>query len=78
MLGIDPLYVANEGKMVVIVAPHECETALQVLKQSRYGTQAKVIGRVLDGRAGRVTLRTAFGNSRILRLHHGELLPRIC
>jgi hydrogenase expression/formation protein HypE len=70
--------VANEGKMVVILPSLHVGAALDALRRSPYGTNAVEIGRVLDGPAGRVMVRTPFGNRRILLLHHGEILPRIC
>lgn len=78
LLGLDALYVANEGKMVVVIPSEESSAALAALKKSRYGQGAAIIGHVADGPPGRVTVKTPFGNRRVLTLHHGELLPRIC
>ncbi len=77
-LGLDPLTVANEGKMVVIVPPGEADRALAIIRGSRYGERAVAIGTVLPGPAGRVQVRTAFGTARLLEMPTGELLPRIC
>ena len=77
-LGLDPLTVANEGKMVVMVPPAESERALAVIRSSRYGQGAARIGTVLPSPAGRVQVRTSFGTARLLEMPAGELLPRIC
>lgn len=78
LLGLDPLYAANEGKMVVIVAPEQAEAALAALRAHPLGAEAALIGRVQDGPAGRVLLRTALASHRILDRHVGEQMPRIC
>jgi len=77
-LGLDPLTVANEGKMVVVVAASDAQQALQVIQASRYGQGAQIIGAVKEGPAGRVQVRTIFGTARLLEMPSGELLPRIC
>ena len=77
-LGLDPLTVANEGKMVVVVAPADAGRALQIIKTSRYGQSAQVIGEAKEGPAGRVQVRTVLGTARLLEMPAGELLPRIC
>jgi len=77
-LGFDPLTVANEGKMVVIVPAAEAAAALSIIRRSRYGENAAHIGTVLAGPPGRVQIRTPFGTARLLDLPTGELLPRIC
>jgi hydrogenase expression/formation protein HypE len=77
-LGLDPLTVANEGKMVVVVAASDAQRALQVIKDSRYGQAAQIIGEVKEGPAGRVQIRTVLGTARLLEMPSGELLPRIC
>ena len=77
-LGFDPLTVANEGKMVVIVPAAEAGAALDIIRGSRYGEHAAHIGTVLGGPPGRVQVRTPFGTARLLDLPAGELLPRIC
>ncbi len=78
MLGFDPLYIANEGKVIVIVPPEEAEPALAALQSHPYGRNAALIGRVQPDPAGRVLLRTAIGGTRILDMLAGEMLPRIC
>jgi hydrogenase expression/formation protein HypE len=78
LLGLDPLYAANEGKMVAIVAAEQAEAALAALRAHPLGAEAALIGRVQQGPAGRVLLRTALGSHRILDRHVGEQMPRIC
>jgi hydrogenase expression/formation protein HypE len=77
-LGLDPFTVANEGKMVVVVAPRDAERARRLIQASRYGQEAQVIGEVKDSPAGRVQVRTVLGTARLLEMPSGELLPRIC
>ncbi len=78
MLGFDPLYVANEGKMVVVVPPEESPAALQAIRASRYGEKAVKIGEVLERQTAAVLLKTAYGTRRRLEPLSGEMLPRIC
>lgn len=78
MLGFDPLYLANEGKAIVILPDKFSNQALEILKTSPYGTMAMRIGSVLSQNPGRVLLKTAYGSTRILDMLSGELLPRIC
>jgi hydrogenase expression/formation protein HypE len=78
ILGLDPLYLANEGKIVAIVPPHEVEAALAAMRAHALGAEAAMIGRVHEGEPGRVTMRTGFGGSRIVDMLVGEQLPRIC
>lgn len=78
ILGLDPLYLANEGKLVAIVPAEQAEAALAALRRDQRGREAAAIGRVADGEPGRVTMRTAFGGSRIVDMLVGEQLPRIC
>jgi hydrogenase expression/formation protein HypE len=78
MLGLDPLYVANEGKLVAVVAPEKVETILNLMRRNRYGTESAIIGEVKEGHAGRVILKTRLGASRIIDMLSGDLLPRIC
>jgi len=78
MLGFDVLHVANEGKMVVIAAAADAEKVLEAMKAAPHGEESRVIGRVLAGPAGQVTLRTAHGTTRLIDKPAGELLPRIC
>ena len=78
MLGFDPLYVANEGKLVAIVAPEDADRLLATVLQNQYGKNAAIIGEVTANRPGRVVMNTCFGTSRIIDMPSGELLPRIC
>jgi hydrogenase expression/formation protein HypE len=77
-LGMDPLYIANEGKMVVIVDPGDADKVIQSMKNNKYGKDSRIIGKVLKKREGLVVLKTEIGTSRILDLHYSEQLPRIC
>jgi len=78
ILGIDPLYVANEGKLVAVVAPEETEAALNALRSHELGRDAQVIAEVHDDPPGLVLLETAFGGSRVVDMLAGDPLPRIC
>ncbi|MEI7846575.1 MAG: hydrogenase expression/formation protein HypE, partial [Chloroflexota bacterium] len=78
MLGFDPLYVANEGKLLCIVAPQDASQVLAVMKKTRYGEDAVIIGEVLAEPKGRVLLKTALGSTRVVDMLSGEMLPRIC
>lgn len=78
MLGFDPLYVANEGKVIVIVPADEAEAALQAMQKHPYGKNARKIGIVNADPAGRVLLKTQIGATRVLDVMAGEMLPRIC
>lgn len=78
LLGIDPLYVANEGKVVIVVPPDEADAALQALRAHPLGVNASVIGTVTAEPSRIVMVRTAFGGERIVDLLVGDPLPRIC
>jgi hydrogenase expression/formation protein HypE len=78
LLGLDPLYVANEGILVAAVADHEAQRALTVLQSFECGRQAALIGRVRSAPAGLLALRTILGTERIIDMPVGEQLPRIC
>ena len=78
ILGLDPLYVACEGRMVAFLPEAQAEQALALLRVHPEGAGAAIVGRVLEGPAGRVTLRTTLGTARLLDLLSGEQLPRIC
>lgn len=78
LLGLDPLYVANEGKVVVGAAPEAAERALAALRSHPLGRDAAIIGRVTRSHAGRVVLQTPLGAHRLLDMLSGEQLPRIC
>jgi hydrogenase expression/formation protein HypE len=78
MLGLDPLEVANEGKVVVVVRPEDAEVALHLMRQDPLGVEASIIGRVQPVADGRCELRTTIGGCRIIQKPYGEQLPRIC
>jgi hydrogenase expression/formation protein HypE len=78
MLGIDPLYVANEGKLVALVHPEDAEAVLERMRHHRYGKNAAIIGEVRPDHPGRVVMKTTLGASRIVDMLVGDPLPRIC
>lgn len=78
LLGLDPLYVANEGKLVAIVAPEAADRIVSAMRRTPLGVDAAIIGTVGERRAGLVTMKTAFGSTRIVDLLTGDQLPRIC
>ena len=78
MLGFDPLYLANEGKAIVVVPEEFANQALGILRKHPYGTMATRIGSVYSENPDQVLLETAFGTTRILDMLAGEILPRIC
>ena len=78
LLGLDPIYVANEGKLVAVVAPGDADKVLAQMKQHNYGRDAVIIGEVTREHPGKVIMRTKLGPSRIVDMLSGELLPRIC
>lgn len=78
MLGLDPMYVANEGKLVAIVAPESAADVLTAMRAHPLGRGASWIGRVTDTNSGWVTMRTAFGTTRVVTMLAGDQLPRIC
>ncbi len=78
MLGLDPLYMANEGKLILILPSESAQKALHALQNHKYGRFATLIGYVLEKSNGKVWLRTTFGTTRILDMLSAELLPRIC
>jgi hydrogenase expression/formation protein HypE len=78
ILGIDPLYVANEGKLVAIVAPEAADDALAALRAHSLGAGAAVVGEVVADPPAMVLLHTAFGGSRVVDMLAGDPLPRIC
>jgi hydrogenase expression/formation protein HypE len=78
MLGLDPLYIANEGKLVAIVSEKMAEKILMAMRSNELGKDAAVIGKVVAEHPGMVTARTAIGGMRVVDLPAGELLPRIC
>jgi hydrogenase expression/formation protein HypE len=78
ILGLDPLYVANEGKLLALVASEAAETLLKRMRENRYGKDACIIGEVKKEPQGIVAMRTGFGGTRIVDMLVGEQLPRIC
>jgi hydrogenase expression/formation protein HypE len=78
LLGFDPLYLANEGKLLAFVAPEHAGRILDVIRQNEYGRDAAVIGEVVADQPGRVTMQTRIGGNRIVDMLTGEQLPRIC
>ncbi len=78
MLGLDPFYIANEGKLVAIVPEESAEAVLAAMRAHEHGREAAIIGRVTDEHPGLVTARTLIGGQRVVDLPAGELLPRIC
>jgi hydrogenase expression/formation protein HypE len=78
LLGLDPFYIANEGKLVAVVAAEDAEPVLAAMKRNRYGSEATVIGEVVKEHPGQVVMKTSLGASRIIDVPVGELLPRIC
>ncbi len=78
ILGLDPLYVANEGKLVAIVAPELADAIVARMRENRLGRDACIIGEVKDEPNGIVAMQTSFGGTRIVDMLAGEQLPRIC
>lgn len=78
LLGLDPLYVANEGKLICICAPQDSQKLLAVMHSHPLGREAAIIGEVIDDQNGFVQMQTSFGGSRIVDWLAGEQLPRIC
>ena len=78
LLGLDPIYVANEGKVVAVVDPTDADRILPRMRRNRYGRDAAVIGEVTKAHPGKVVMKTKLGPSRIVDMLTGELLPRIC
>lgn len=78
MLGFDPLYMANEGKLVVIVSSNDANKVLEAMKKNPLGRDSMIIGKVINDNKRSIYLKTEIGGTRILNMHEGELLPRIC
>lgn len=78
ILGLDPLYVANEGKLLVVVTPEAADNVLDLMRNHELGTRASIIGEVTDHTEPRVTLVTGLGAETIIDMLPGEQLPRIC
>ena len=78
LLGFDPLYIANEGKLIAFVPEKDAQNVLEIIRQDEFGKDAVIIGEVTDKDPGRVFLTTLIGGSRIVDMLTGEQLPRIC
>jgi len=78
ILGLDPLFVANEGKLLAFVAPEASERVVAAMKRHPLGAQAAIIGEVGSGEPGRVRMETSVGGTRAVEMLAGEQLPRIC
>ncbi|MFI2280064.1 hydrogenase expression/formation protein HypE [Nocardia beijingensis] len=78
LLGLDPMYVANEGKLLAFVAPEDADRVLAAMREHPLGAQAAMIGRCVAEHPGMVVARTALGGTRVVDLPAGEQLPRIC
>jgi hydrogenase expression/formation protein HypE len=78
ILGLDPFYIANEGKLVAMVAPRDADRVLAAMRAHPYGRDAAMIGTVTDEHPGMVVARTGLGATRVVDLPVGEQLPRIC
>lgn len=78
LLGFDPLYVANEGKVVMVVGADEAEAVLDELKKHPYGIESSIVGEIVAEHPGKAWLKTSIGGNRIIDMLAGEQLPRIC
>jgi hydrogenase expression/formation protein HypE len=78
LLGFDPLYIANEGKLIAFVPKIDAQKVLEIIKRDEFGKNAVIIGEVTDKKSGKVFLDTTIGGSRIVDMLTGEQLPRIC
>lgn len=78
ILGLDPLHVANEGKLLVLAPPQETDAILSAMRAHPLGREAAIIGEVVDGHPGMVTMKTHIGGTRVVDMLSGEQLPRIC
>ena len=77
-LGFDPIYVANEGKLILAVSSSKADEVLKKMKRHPLGERASIIGEITDSHPGRVTLETQAGGKRIIDMLAGTQLPRIC
>jgi hydrogenase expression/formation protein HypE len=78
LLGFDPLYLANEGKLIAIVPEEDAERVLDIIRADEFGSEAVIVGEVTETDPGRVVLETLIGGTRIVDMLTGEQLPRIC
>ena len=77
-MGFDPLYLANEGKLLAFVGSDQAEDVLSAIKEDEFGKDACIIGEVISDSPGRVVMETKVGGTRIVDMLTGEQLPRIC
>jgi len=78
LLGFDPLYIANEGKLIAFVTSKDAEKVLSAIREDEFGKDACIIGEVVSGHPGKVFLETRIGGIRMVDMLTGEQLPRIC
>ena len=78
LLGFDPMYVANEGKVVMVVHKDDAQQALEILQSDEFGKDASIIGEIVEAHSGKAYINTSIGGKRILDMLSGEQLPRIC
>jgi hydrogenase expression/formation protein HypE len=78
MLGLDPLYVANEGKLIAVVPRDDAERVLDCMRRHPLGANAAMIGEIVADHPGMVVLNSAIGGERVVTMLSGEQLPRIC
>jgi hydrogenase expression/formation protein HypE len=78
MLGFDPLYIANEGKLIAIASREDANLILNIMHKTKYGEQAVVIGEVGETPEKRVLMKTKYGSTRVVDVLTGDMLPRIC
>jgi hydrogenase expression/formation protein HypE len=78
ILGLDPLYVANEGKLLAFVSPEDAHVVLSAMKKDPLGKESAIIGEVVAEHKGTVVMKTSIGGSRVVDMLSGEQLPRIC
>jgi hydrogenase expression/formation protein HypE len=78
LLGFDPLYLANEGKLLAFVLPSDTDAVLAAIRENPFGKDATVIGEVVEDHSAKVVMETRIGGSRIVDMLAGEQLPRIC
>ncbi|MFH1118640.1 MAG: hydrogenase expression/formation protein HypE [Bacteroidota bacterium] len=78
LLGFDPFYVANEGKIIVIVSAEDADRVIAVMRQNEFGRQCSIVGEIVNKHKRKVVLKTSIGGRRIMDMMAGEQLPRIC
>ena len=78
LLGFDPLYIANEGKLLAFISPEDADKVLSAVREDEFGKDACIIGEVVSGHPGKVFLETGIGGTRMVDMLTGEQLPRIC